>query len=219
MKNRRDKQDPILNPSRAFHFFRSVLTVFAKLILRITNRVYFGLRVSGRHNLNNIAGGAITICNHVHKMDCSMIACQVKGRSLMFTTLPENLEAPFLGSLVRCLGGFPVPEVSSEFRTFSKRIQFFLEQGMFVHFYPERDLIPYDKGLRAFHRGAFWYAYKYNVPIVPMVITYRERFRRKPSLHLNIFSPIYPDLTKPQRAEIESLMEHCRTIMEKRIHP
>ena len=217
MKNRRDKQDPFLNPSRKFRLFCSALTAFARSILRITNRVHFGLRVSGRHNLSNIAGGAITVCNHVHMMDCSMVACQIKGRSLMFTTLPENLETPFLGTLVRCLGGFPVPETISEFRIFSKRIQFFLEQGTFVHFYPERDLIPYDKGLRAFHRGAFWYAYKCNVPIVPMVITYRNGFRCKPSLNLDILPPIYPDLDKPQSTEIEHLIKQCRTVMEKRI--
>lgn len=214
-----DERDTFLYPSKALKVFNRAFFVFAINVLKPYNRICFGLKVTGRHNLQEIDGGAITICNHVNMLDCTMIGGQIKNRHIYFPTLNSNLNMPFVGFFVKYLGGFPISESASGNTTFYRRVKTLLERGDFVHFYPEGELVPYDTNLRNFHRGAFVFAYSCNVPVVPMVITYREKdgirriFRRKPSLNLEILPPIYPDINKARKEEVSRLIEQCKTAM------
>ena len=65
-------------------------------------------------------------------------------------------------------------------------------------------------------------SYKYNKPLLPCVITYRERkgiFRlfgpkELPLLTVTIGEPIYPDTTQPRKAEVDRLRDVAHTQME-----
>lgn len=65
------------------------------------------------------------------------------------------------------------------------------------------------------------FAYDAVVPLVPMVLTYREArgirslFRKKPLLHLEILKPVYPDVKNKRSHEIGRLLEKCRSEMQK----
>lgn len=180
------------------------------------NRTAYGLRVRGRKNLKKVPGGAVTICNHVQGMDCSLVVEAVAPRNLYYLTVKTNLELAGLRTFIKLLGGIPIPESPKALRVFNGVIHELLVNGDFVHVYPEGVLFPYFlKGIRQFQRGAFKYAYDANVPVVPMVITFRERkglrklLNRKPLLTLTILEAVYPDTTKRARAEIDRLMLRC----------
>ena len=94
--------------------------------------------------------------------------------------------------------------------------QHFVGWGNYVHVYPEGILFPYYlKGIRQFQRGAFKYAYDADVPVVPMVITFRERrglrriTNRKPLITMTVLEPVYPDTSKRARPESERLLFEC----------
>lgn len=203
-------------------FLNNGFYTFAKNVLKVYNRIFFGLKVIGLQNLQNIESGAVTVCNHVNILDCTMVACQVNDRPIFFPTLDSNTKMPFIGFLVKKLGGFPIPRKEADCAAFRRKVGTLLNKGSFVHFFPEGHLVPYDTGLRDFKRGAFTFAYDSGVPIIPIIITYREKdglrrfFRRKPSLNLEILPPVYPDLNNPRREEISYLLERCKTAMEAR---
>ena len=65
-------------------------------------------------------------------------------------------------------------------------------------------------------------SYKYNKPILPCVITYRERkgiFRlfgpkSLPLLTVTIGEPLLPDTTQPRKTEVERLRTQAHTQMQ-----
>lgn len=192
---------------------------FAYAVLKVYNRLFFGLRVRGKENLQGIEGGAVTICNHVNMIDCTFVGCQCGKKKPYFPTLKSNLEIPFIRKLVEYLGGFPIPETPKAFRSFSRKIEEMLREGKWVHLFPEGHLIPYCPELREFKRGAFGYACRCGVPVIPFVVTYRENtglrllLRRNPSLDLTILPPVYPR-ADAGREESVRLMELCYRQMD-----
>lgn len=200
---------------------RFVLRKIALTLLPLYNRIMFGLTVSGEKNLADVSGGMVTICNHVHTLDCTMVAGVCRQHRMYFPTLDENLKMPFVGHLVDDLGGIPIPGKLSEFRGFMERIEATLSQGDAVHLFPEGSLEPYCPILRPFQKGAFTFAYDAEVPLVPMVLTYRSvngvrsLLRKKPFLHLEILKPVYPDINNKRSHEIRRLLEKCRLEMQK----
>ncbi len=180
------------------------------------NRVFYGFRVRGRRNFKGIKGGAVTVCNHVQGLDCSFVVEAIAPKNLYYPTVKTNLELAGLRWLIRACGGMPIPETPKALRVFNGVIQELLSRGNYVHVYPEGILYPYYlKGIRKFHRGAFKYAYDGNVPVVPMVITFRERrgirkiLNRKPLPTLTVLEPIYPDTSRKAKAEINDMMLLC----------
>lgn len=200
---------------------RFVLRKIALTLLPLYNRIMFGLTVSGEENLADVSGGMVTICNHVHTLDCTMVAGVCRQHRMYFPTLDENLKMPFVRHLVDDLGGIPIPGKLSEFRGFMERIEATLSQGDAVHLFPEGSLEPYCPILRPFQKGAFTFAYDAEVPLVPMVLTYRSvngvrsLLRKKPFLHLEILKPVYPDVNNKRSHEIRRLLEKCRLEMQK----
>lgn len=200
---------------------RFVLRKIALILLPLYNRIMFGLTVSGEENLADVSGGMVTICNHVHTLDCTMVAGVCRQHRMYFPTLDENLKMPFVGHLVDDLGGIPIPGKLSEFRGFMEGIEATLRQGDAVHLFPEGSLEPYCPILRPFQKGAFTFAYDAEVPLLPMILTYRDvkgvrsLLRKKPLLHLEILKPVYPDVNNKRSYEIRRLLEKCRLEMQK----
>ena len=191
-------------------FYRLVVVV-----LRVINRMALGLRVRGGKVMP--AGGVITVANHVHNLDATMVAGRVRGR-VVFTSKPENLTLPIVGVLLRHLGVISVPRTPEEREWFGARLRAELMAGRAVHFFPEGELIRRDTALREFKYGAFRYAIEFGVPIVPMVFTYgrrnwwRRALKRQRPIQLTVLAPVMPTGMGPG-AEAE-LMIRCRAAME-----
>lgn len=192
------------------------IRIFAIIVLSIYNKIVFGLKVKGREKIKDLKGKAyVSICNHVNFLDCTMVACALKEYSLYQPTLKDNFNIPIVGRLVRILGGIPIPQSVKGVNIFNKVVSEILNSNKVVHFFPEGVLIPYDKGIRNFKRGAFKCAYDNNVPIVPMVIKYRKPtgihrvFKKKPCITIKILDPVFPDKDKSCKEESSFLMENC----------
>ena len=204
-------------------FFYFLGRGIVQIILNIYNHFVFGLKVEGKKNIRQISKkqGAVVISNHVHILDCTLIACMVgRMRRIYFSTLESNFNIPVIRHLVKGLGGVPIPKTLSGLNEFFLEMQKALKAGDFVCMYPESVLYPYYEGIRDFKSGAFHLAVDTNSPIVPMVITFRKPtgiyaiYKKKPCITITALKPIDVPKNGKHREKIMNLMDQCHCAMK-----
>ena len=225
-----DDKYPYLNDSVGYKFNLYLgYYVFLHLLLRIKLRVQMGLRIRGREVLKKhkegLKNGAITIANHVYRLDCPCVLIAVNRthntRIPMFAPNFRTKDGYFMG----IAGGIPIPEGEagmSAMKKFNEAFDEFHRRGWWFHIFPEACRWDMYKPLRPFQKGAFTMSYKYNKPLLPCVITYRERkgiFRlfgpkELPLLTVTIGEPIYPDTTQARKTEVERLRNVAHAQMQ-----
>ncbi len=204
-------------------FFKIISNILLYLIaipiLYILNKVVFGYKVKGRENIKLVKGAKITICNHIHFLDCTMCAIALCPTKLYFPTIADNFRIPVVKTLIKLLNAIPIPKSIKAKEHFITALKELIENEKTIQFYPEANLIPYDTTIRKFKRGAFKIAVENNIPILPMVFSYREPkgmrkiFNKKPLLTLNILEPVYIK----DKEEIDIKIEEIRNKMQSKI--
>lgn len=141
----------------------------------------YKLKVVGKKNVKLVRRqGCIVTINHVHNLDNLVVGTRLLNhRKCYFITLKENINMPFLGFLLKTMGGIPIPSTIKALKEFDNTISKLLESKKAILICPEVSLWPYFRGIRPFKKGAFSLAVKNNVPILPVVIS----FRRKQKTH------------------------------------
>ena len=225
-----DDKYPYLNDSVGYKFNLYLgYYVFLHLLLRIKLRVQMGLRIRGREVLKKhkegLKNGAITIANHVYRLDCPCVLIAVNRthntRIPMFAPNFRTKDGYFMG----IAGGIPIPEAEagmSAMKKFNEAFDEFHRRGWWFHIFPEACRWDMYKPLRPFQKGAFTMSYKYDKPLLPCVITYRERkgiFRlfgpkELPLLTVTIGEPIYTDTTQARKTEVERLRNVAHAQMQ-----
>lgn len=226
-----DANYPYLNNSLKYRFFNwSMWDLLLKFGLGLKLRIQMGLRFKGRENLKKykdvLSGGAITIANHMYRLDCPCVLLAVKAKHT--TRIP--MFAPNFSTkdnfFLNVVGGVPIPPKEAgitAIKKFNEAFDEFHRCGYWFHIFPEAARWDFYKPLRPFQKGAFSMSYKYNMPLLPCVITYRERtgiyrlFGKKslPLLQVEIGAPIIPDRTATRGQEVERLREEAHHTMER----
>lgn len=175
-----------------------VYYIIAVPILSILLKLVYDFKIEGKENIKNLQGGAITVSNHVLVLDCAMVGLAVCGKKKIFyTTQSESFQIPFVRKLIKLLRAIPIPKGVKNKERMVKGISNLLKDNKFVHFYPEAILYPYCNKIRHFKNGAFDLAIKNDVPVVPIVIKFRQPkgirkiLKRKKDATLKILEPIY----------------------------
>lgn len=202
--------------------YTTALQNLAKALLIGLDKVLFGLRVEGREHLKALRGrGIVTISNHVHPMDCTMLGVALRWRRTYYVSIEANFRIPVIRHLIRVFGTVPLPSKSHTMRELFEAMSEALQRGDYVQMYPEGVMVPYDQSLRPFRNGAFRLAARNGVPILPVVVRqrpatglYRLYKRGKPCLTVQILPPVEPDLSISKREAADLLKERCRTMME-----
>lgn len=205
-----------------FNTFSDVLYyLIAYPILKVLTKIVYDLKIEGRENIDFLEKGAISVSNHVLFLDCAMVGLTWGLKRVYYTTLEGSFKIPFVRKLIKLLRAMPIPEKIKNREYFMKAIEEILNNGNFVHFYPEASLFPYYKKIRNFKNGAFSIAVKNDVPIVPMVFTFREPkgirkiFKKKKDVTLKILKPVTikeEGLNQKQKEEL--LKNKVHTMME-----
>ena len=213
-----DKNYPYIDNSFSFRFIRFWVRILLRIIVFPVAYFKMGIKINGKSHLRKnkklLKSGAITIANHVHRWD---YICVMKA--------VHNYHWPYLlswdknvngedGPLVRLVGGIPIPLNDIEATVaFSKTLNKILEEGNFLHIYPEGSMWEYYTPIRPFKRGAFSIAIKNNKPILPMAFSYRKPglirrilLRQKVLFTLNIGEPIFADSSLSQSEQIDDLI-------------
>lgn len=165
-------------------------------ILKIVNKIIYDLKIEGKENIRELEEGAISISNHVLVLDCSMVGLACGKKRVYYSTLEDNFKIPFVRKLIKLLRAIPIPKKIKNKKNFIKETEQLLKNNHVVHFYPEAALHPYCTKLRNFKNGAFEIAVKNEVPVVPMLFTFREPrgmrkiFKRKKDVTLTVLKPV-----------------------------
>ena len=209
--------------SRFFRFFSWLFYYLVAIpLLYIYVKIGFGLRIRGRKNLRKIKKtGAVSVSNHVHLLDCAMNALAMWPKKVIFTALKSNFKIPVAGRILRFVGAMPVADNYAEMIVFKDELNRLLKQKRVVHVYPEGHLMNYYAGFRDFNRGAFSFACEAQVPVLPIVISWRRRrgffklfIPSKPCATITIGEPVHPNYVLLSRAQEFDLAERTRAAME-----
>ncbi|MFV0413701.1 MAG: glycosyltransferase [Oscillospiraceae bacterium] len=176
----------------------ALLAGLVAFVLAAVNRLFLGLRIEGTQNhLRGLKGGAVSVCNHIHPLDCTMVKRVFWNRKLWIISLRKNFYMPIVGALIKLLGAVPLGGSFGEQGQIQQQLERRLQKGDVVHYFPEGMLVPYYSGLRGLWGGAFAASVRTGCPVVPMVLCPRRgrglyRLKRKPCLTLKILNPVYP---------------------------
>ena len=212
------------------YFKSSLFAIAARIFYTAAVPVMFvwvclfnGARISGLKNIKGLRS-AVTVCNHVNKMDSALIASAFYPHKLVFPTVPEKIYKLFPGIFFNLLGCVSIPRKYSEVQDFFEKMKKLLAEGRIVHFFPEGFITPYSTEIQRFKRGAFFLAAQAHAPLVPMVISFHEPrlpqkiLRKKPVMHLAIGEPISPastDIKEDERIRMSAVSQQ----MAKMISP
>jgi len=138
--------------------------------------------IIGKENLKDIKNGAILTCNHFNPFDCFTIQAifenqkEDKDKRLYkiiregnYTNFPG-----FYGYLFRNCDTLPLSSNHQTMKKLYAAIETILNRGDCILIYPEQSLWLNYKKPKPLKDGAFRFAVKHNVPIIPMFITMKE---------------------------------------------
>lgn len=204
-------------------FFMDFIWFTGIALLSIVNALIFGFYVKGKKYARAVKKskkGAVTISNHCMGLDCVM-ACQANWPKMTYLpTLHTTFQLPYVRHIVRWLNAFPIPNTTSGTMKFVKEVDEVLQKRKFVHFFPEASLWPWYDRVRKFKPGAFSFAARNEVPILPLVVLFRPRkitriFFKRPKVSIQILEPIYADPNLKGKAQINDLMNRAHDVMQK----
>ena len=215
---------------RSFNYWlhRNIIGwLFLHIIVYLANRLKHGLKIEGRKNLKGwekeLGKGAIAVCNHVYQFDA--VAVKQALSPLKHIWIPMYARH-FNGGqywFVRYVGGVPVPETMSGLRKFDEAFDYYHnEKKALILVFPEEVRWDHYVPIRPFKKGAFTMAYKYDAPVVPCVLTYRERkgiyklFGKAdaPCFTIHVGTPIMPDRSHTRKEEVDRLRVESHKQME-----
>lgn len=191
---------------------RGIVGLFGPLVTKVA----FNLKVVGRENLKGIKS-AITVSNHVHYLDALMNMQALRGKKFYIVGAPHNMKRGIAGYLMKAGGMLPLSTSLSASKNLNATVSEILSQGGFIHMYAESALwFRYEKS-RPLKIGAFKMACENNVPIVPIVILFRNKnklefFRKKKTITLKICKPIFPDVNLTKREQAVKMMNECQRV-------
>ncbi len=195
-----------------------ILLFFAKILLPPFTKIKYGYKLTGQKNIRKIKHkGAVLVSNHVHVMDGALICARVGWRRTRFVMLAEHLAIPVVGRIMLALGGHPIADNVAGARHSMRVLNNALANNKLVLIFPESSIHPYCTHLRHFNDGAFRIASANNVPIVPYVITFRQKQKGKKlkqKMYIQICEPIYPDSKLDQKARAKDLEERTLKVYQ-----
>ena len=221
-QNKVDKSENLLHRNILYKFLSFLLYIVAIIILPYLTLINYNIRVYGKRKLRKIKGGAIITPTHNLALDCAITGAQIcfPQKIPYIITMEKNLKIPIIGTIIKSLRGIGVPNSINAKREFLNTLNNLLEANNWIILYPEGNLISFKKELEPFKRGAFKMSCETNVPIIPVVYTYRKpkgifAFRKKPYISGYILNPQYPDPSLTKEEQHKELKLRCETLMNR----
>ena len=154
--------------------------VFLKTIL--DKKVMIIKEIKGIENWQRLQSGAIITCNHFNAFDSFAIqeayhASKKWPKQKFYRVIKEGNYTSFPGFFGELMRHFYTLPLSSNLKTmvkFTEATNTLLKKGNFVLFYPEQAMWWNYRKPRPLKPGAYKFAVKNNVPVLPCFITMRD---------------------------------------------
>lgn len=196
-----DEHYQYIDRSKSFLLKQSLLRHVLFVLVYPITRIRLGLKINNKKVFKQykdlLSQGAITISNHVHFWDYLAVMLTLRPAKPYILSWAPNLNDSD-GKLVRLVGGIPIPEnnIKATFKQL-KEVGQMLDEGGWLHIYPEGSMWEYYRPIRPFKKGFEYLANKHHKPIIPMAFSYRKPnwirrviFRQIAVLNLNIGEPL-----------------------------
>ena len=209
-----DGDYPYLQTAWWFKIVRGIYWLLLNLIIFPLMNITHGLKIYGKENLKKnkrlLKNGVITISNHVFMWDYLAVLKAIRPRLAYVPVWKDNIEGGF-GLGMRMSGGIPIPTESHRGMVeFKKAMDKLFLSKKCVHFFPEGSMWFFYPDIRPLKKAVFNYAVKYDKPILPITMSFRDRrgllklFGKTPMIDLHIGEFLYPNKNlPPKEAEIE----------------
>lgn len=167
---------PLIDTQPLFLAASNAVTFFVEIIGWPLMKAVYGFRIRGRSNFHAASGGPVVfVSNHAVPLDPLLHDLALFPKPTYFTLLEETVLTPVLGTLVRLLGGIPIPPDPGRLGDVEAAVGTALEVRGRVHFYPEGECFLLNQDIRPFKAGAFYYAIRFGAKIVPIVTVLKRR--------------------------------------------
>lgn len=218
-----DETYPYLDKSLKFRIWHLLIYLATWIAAFPVNRIRYGLRIEGRDKIRKnrklFANGVMTVCNHVHRWDMICVLQTMRYRKAWIPMYAQAFNGKD-GFLMKSIGGIAIPDNRGGLRKFDQALDELRAAKQWIHIFPESCSWYEYAPLRPFKTGAFNMAYRYALPVIPMVISFRPRtgwrklFRNDgPLLTIHVGDPIVPDLNTPRKDEVARMLDLAHQTM------
>ena len=175
------------------------------------------IKVVGTEKLKNVRSGAIITSNHFNPYENLSVRKMIYEsglKQLDIVSQATNLKMTgFLGFIMKYDHILPIgSSLHYQNDVFLPMLGDELNQGHNILIYPEQEMWFNYRKPRPLKRGAYYYACKFNVPIISCFVklettpTLRDPEKVETHYTLYVLDPIYPDPTKNLREESIAMM-------------
>lgn len=183
----------------------------------ITNDVNKDTKIVGLENIESISTGAIITCNHFSKVDNTVIRYMInkihKAENFGIIVQESNFFMPgIIGWLIRNNKTIPLSlDHNYMANNFLPTIEELFANKAYILIYPEEEMWFNYKKPRPLKPGAYHYAAKYSVPIIPCFIKIEDTDEigedgfNKSKYTLYVMPPIYPKKDKNLKENKEEM--------------
>lgn len=190
----------------------------ARSVMNMATRMMSpNLSVDGTENLKGVNWPAIITCNHFSPIDSLLVRSVLHLPDLSIVVELTNLKmSGMLGFLMTYADTIPVSDsVNYMGKGFIDLLKGSLAQKQSILIYPEREMWFNYRKPRPLERGAYYYAVKFNVPIVSCFVSMVDAPTKSDPHGINytvhILPPIYPEVVKQtaksSRADADKMRE------------
>jgi len=218
-----DESYPYLDKSLKFKIWHFLIYLATWIAAFPVNRIRYGLKIEGRKKIRQnrklFANGMMTVCNHVYRWD---MICVLQAMRYRKAWIPMYAQ-PFRGKdgfLMKTIGGIAIPEDRGGLRAFDKALDELHARKQWIHIFPESCSWKFYAPLRPFKTGAFNMAYKYSIPVIPLMISFRPRTgwrklfsKGEPLVTIHVGDPIVPDTNTPRKEEVARIRDLAHQAM------
>ena len=225
-----DPPAPVLMPDDINYLNRGIREkAKTKVAFKLAHRLVDGLikdrkliikEIRGIENFRNLNSGALITCNHFNAFDSFAIQLAYEAadqpkrtfyrviREGNYTNFPG-----FYGFLMRHCNTLPLSSNLETMKKFFDATTTLLKQGNFVLVYPEQSMWWNYRKPKPLKRGAYVFACKADVPVLPCFITMKDSEQLDDTgfpiqeYTIHIPEPIYPDHNLAYRERVEDLMQ------------
>ena len=183
-------------------------------------------KVCGMENLNRLTTGAIITCNHFNPFDCftmeKIFQCSEQYRKRrLFKVIREGNYTNFpglYGYLFRNCDTLPLSGNKKTMYNFLMAVDTILQRGDFILIYPEQSLWWNYRKPKPLKNGAFKFAEKNHVPVLPVFICMEDSARIGadgfPIQEYTVFinEPIYPNAELSERERAADMRDRNYTL-------
>jgi 1-acyl-sn-glycerol-3-phosphate acyltransferase len=221
-----DENYQFLDKSLRFKIMRPLTYLVIFGLGPIMSRLRYDFKIEGRKNLRKyrelLKNGAMTVCNHVQRWDFIYVMNAVRYRMVYFPVWKEQLRGPDK-NLIRQAGGIPIPDNIQMMKQFNRAFDEIRAKKKWIHAFPESSRFDWFQPIRPFKKGVFTMAFRYNLPVLPMAISWRppRRFaldnivrslkaqKKLPAITLRVGEPLLFDESLGRKEAVQKMRKDC----------